>query len=327
MLTRHPLWNDLLAQQIARLLGRYQRLPVSVRSAGGDAPILHAHVPYMMQTVDILDRPGDLAALAPRHRRRLYRVLEARRNAPSGVAAFLAAQFRGPDGRERGVACGRGSAEDIRRLLQAAVDRGLVLAAGSQQTPTGSDLRAWLKRYGIGVDCTALCQHTLDELVRAALAAAGQRIKPGEGAGLDFLRTGWAYRDVSGEPGSRDLFARVPTLGAARPGDIAVKPGHMRLVERVEPAPGGDLVLNMIESVSAHGIPCGQDAPEEDIGPRRLQVRYPHPERPIGEQNPSHKTGGIAKDAEDGTEQEYIIGRLRALDRLIETHAPPSARI
>ena len=137
------------------------------------------------------------------------------------------------------------------------------------------------------------------------------------------MRSGWVYRDVTGQSDRTDLFALVPTPEAAWPGDILVKPGHVRWVERPETTSDGALILHLIESISAQDVPCEQDAAEVDVGPRRMQVRYPHPDRPIGEQAPQRHAWGIDGFESDEVEPLYVLGRLRSLEGWVQTHPPP----
>ena len=180
MVTQAEMWNAFLARQIDLLLGEYQRMPIAVRPlGGGERAVVHVHVPYMLQTLDIIGRPQDFGTLAPRHQRRLLRVRDARRSAPPEVRAFLEDQFHRPDGSERGVANGRVNAQEIRRLLQAAVDRGLVPTPAGKAHPDGDELRAWLRTYGIGLDCCAFVQHALIGLLQAARGSARARAPRG----------------------------------------------------------------------------------------------------------------------------------------------------
>jgi hypothetical protein len=296
-----------LKNEIDRFLDEFQAMAIAVADQRGQAKVVRVHVPYMMQTVRIIDREDDFARLKVRHQRRLLRVKKARDNAPAEVKAFLRAQCYDSDGRENWIASGRADAQAIRRFLQAAVDAGLVDATAGSQA-----LRAWLRQYGIGVDCSAFVQHALVRLVRSSRAAAGKAPGARDGSGLGFVRSGWVYRDVT-ESADGDLFCHVPTPGAARPGDVLVKRGHMRLVTGSERTADGAAILHLVESISASGIPYGQVTVEVDIGPRRLQVKYPQPERRIGEQLPLHRAGESSPFKEDDEERLYVIGRLRAL--------------
>ena len=123
--------DAFLRKEIDRFLSEFQNMETVIQEHG-ETRVVRVHVPYMLQTVTIIDREQDFARLRPRHQRRLLRVKNARDNAPAAVKSFLHAQFYNSDGSERPVAKGRADAQEIRRFLQAAVDRGSVSAtAGS----------------------------------------------------------------------------------------------------------------------------------------------------------------------------------------------------
>jgi hypothetical protein len=319
-------WSAFVAQEIDRFLREFQGIEIVVTLQDSQPVVVRVHTPYMMQTVTIVDRAHAFAKLRPRHQRRLVRARAARQDAPASVRAFLNEQFYRDDGSERAIAGGRADADAIRRSLQAAVDRGLVPVSADKPHPDSRDLRDWLKRYGIGLDCSAFVQHALTRLVRAGRAAMGVPASERDDVVLGFVRTGWVYRDVTGEPGEPDLFALVPTPGEARPGDVHVKPGHIRLVEGIEWTPDGAAILHLVESISAAGIPTGQDTEEVDIGPRRLQVRYPLRNLSIAEQVPLRRAGSSGPFEADEMECLYVVGRFRALDRLVRVYPAPENR-
>jgi hypothetical protein len=181
-------------------------------------------------------------------------------------------------------------------------------------------LRQWLKHYGIGVDCSAFVQQALSRVIQACRAATGEYR-----GGLDSDGAGWmtskgVYREVTSHRGELERFQQVSTPGEARPGDVLVKQGHMRMVARTERVEGAGIILQLAESTSATDIPSGQAGQEPDIGPRLIQVEYPQPNRPIHQQMPSRKRlydDGYHPEPE---ERKYILGRLRALDHLCRAH-------
>ncbi len=307
-------WDAFAERHLRDVLRAYQRVEVTV-ARGADAPVAtaHVHTPYMMQTVSIVADERALARLKPRHRERLRRAKEARDRARPEVRAYLQEQFHEADGHERDVAKGRASSEDVRALLQGAVDRRLVSPGGRRLHPDGKDLRAWLRRFGVGVDCSGFAQHALDSLVSASYAADGRT--PDEEDDTGFVRAGWVYRQVSApslEGASR--FRPVATPAEARPGDVLVSASHIRVVVRAA-VPGSGLILDLAESTSASGVPCGLAAEEADIGPRLIQVMYTEPERPVEEQMPLLRRPEDDAFEAEAQERAYVIGRFRALDR------------
>jgi hypothetical protein len=307
-------WDAFAEQVLRQLLTAFQQVEVTVRSTRGGTPTaVYVHMPYMLQSVTILEDEAAFARLKPRHRDRLRRVKAARDAAPSEVKAFLQAQFCASDGGERYVAKGRASPEEVRAFLQEAVDRGLVPPGEGRTDPDAGDLRGWLKRYGVGVDCSGFVQYALNSLLAASHAALGRTPAGHEGTG--FVRAGWVYRQASaGQPGGEVRFRPVPTPAEARPGDVLVSPSHIRIVVGAAARVGGSLVLDLAESTSAPGIPCGLSAAEDDIGPRLIQVCYPVPARPIREQLPLRRAPGESAFQAAGEERQYVLGRFCAFE-------------
>ena len=279
----------------------------------------------MMQTVSIIEDESAFAKLKPRHQDRLRRVKAARDAAPREVRAFLQRQFYASDGSERTIAKGRASPKDVRVFLQEAVDRGLVSPGEGRLHPDASDLRGWLRRYGVGVDCSGFVQHALNSLLAACHAAAGWTDGAQEAVG--FVRAGWVYRQASADqPEADSRFRSIATPAEARPGDVLVSPGHIRIVVGAAAAPEDGLVLDLAESISARGVPSGLVAEEADIGPRLIEVRYPEPERPIGEQTPLRRCPGEGTFQAAVEEKRYVFGRYRELDRSPATTARGDAQ-
>jgi hypothetical protein len=308
-----------------KLLRAFQNVEVTVAPDGGGATAtVYVHTPYMMQSVSIIEDEAAFATLKARHQDRLRRVKAARDAAPREVRAFLQRQFYASDGSERTLAKGRASPEDVRVFLQEAADRGLVSPGEGRLHPDASDLRGWLRRYGVGVDCSGFVQHALNSLLAACHAAAGWTDGAQEAVG--FVRAGWVYRQASADPAERDSrFRSVATPAEARPGDVLVSPGHIRIViaavTGAAAGAGGGLVLDLAESISARGVPSGLAAEEADIGPRLIQVRYPEPERPVGEQTPLRRCPGEGAFQAAVEEKRYVFGRYRELDRSPATTA------
>jgi hypothetical protein len=311
-------WDAFAEQVLRELLTAFRQVEVTVGARGASLAV-RVHMPYMMQSVTILKDEAAFARLKPRHRDRLRRVKAARDAAPPEVKAFLQEQFYASDGGECYVAKGRASPEEVKAFLQEAVDRGLVPPGEGRAHPDAGDLRGWLKRYGVGVDCSGFVQYALNGLLAASDAALGRT--PAETEGTGFVRTGWVYRQASaGQPGGEARFRPVLTPAEAGPGDVLVSPGHIRIVVGAAACADGGLVLDLAESTSAPGIPCGLSAEEDDIGPRLIQVCYPVPARPIREQLPLRRTPGESVFQAADEERQYVLGRYRWLD-------PPPAMV
>ena len=301
-------WEQFISDEIIRVLGQYQDLEIAIPGRDEqETRVVTVHVPYMMQSLAIVNDPTAFKKLPQRHQDRLTRVGANRVNAPEAVKRFLHKQFCHGD-YERLVARGRAGIDDIKRLLQAAVNQGLVPA----ECLDGYALRTWLKRYGIGIDCSAFVQHTLTRVVRSCYAKIGAHSSECLNFEVGWMRAPTAYSRLTTDPPSSERFENVHTPLDARPGDILVKKGHSRLVVRMNAVDDGSAVLDLAESTSARDIPGGREIEEDDIGPRMIQVRYPEPEQPICDQSPV-QTGPEDRFTPNSDESSYIIGRLRKL--------------
>jgi len=304
----------MIRLEIECFLARYQMLEIAFRPHDmTETRTVYVHVPYMMGTVNWMDQPETLARQRARHRARLIRVKQARADAPPEIRAFLQHWFYDEDGEERLVAKGRSNPEDIRQLLQAAVDQGLVPRSVGEDPLTGVDLRAWLQQYGIGVDCSAFVQHTLTHLLERSYAAVGDTPAGRQDTDVGWMLAATVYRRLVQE--SIDCrFELVATPGQARPGDILVSTGHSRIIIDAQSAENGARVVTLAESTSRTDL-VGGTSFQADVGPRRYQVRYPDPDRAIQDQLPAHKRVSEAAFEFEPSEDErlYLIGRLKRL--------------
>ena len=307
----------MIRLEIERFLARYQMLEIALRPHDmGESSTVYVHVPYMMGTVSWVDQPETLARQRARHRARLLRVKQAREDAPPETQAFLKRWFYDQDGGERLVAKGRSNPEDIRQLLRAAVDEGLVSKPADVDHLTGNDLRAWLQRYGIGVDCSAFVQHCLTHLLQVSYAAVRATPARPQDATVGWMRAASTHRKLI--QGSKDCrFDLIATPKHARPGDILVSKGHSRIIIAAQSAEDGAWVITLAESTSRTDLVAGKWF-LADVGPRRYQVRYLAPDRAIQDQLPAHKRVAEAafefEPSED--ERQYLIGRLKRLAAL-----------
>ena len=181
--------------------------------------------------------------------------------------------------------------------------------------PDGCDLRQWLKTYGIGVDCSAFVQHALTHVVRACYAAAGETSDEAQCYDVGWMLSRGVYREINATASEDSRFAPVATPGEARPGDVLVKKGHIRVVTGVESTADDGVVLHLAESKSAKGVPVGLTDADTDIGPRLIRIKYPESEYAIDAQVPLRQRWQDGVFAVDERERVYILGRLRALAR------------
>ena len=312
-------WGRFISAEIERFLTAFQQIEIDVAPPNAPAPhIVSVHAPYMMQRVAMIEKPKEFGYLKKRHQDRLLRVKAAREQTPEATKAFLQGYFFDENGREKLLAAGRAELDEMQTLLQEAANRQLIPISGGQAYLDGRTLRRWLQAYGIGVDCSSFVQQTLNRLLKTAHAAVGQDGAPDP---ICFLRSFRAYKEIKqGRDKGEPLFTAVPNPAAARPGDILVKYGHIRIVAGVGNGEDGRLIFHLAESTSAPDIPVGETEEEADIGPRRLQVCYPAPQQPISEQMPLRKRLHDPTYKTEPEETTYLLGRFITLDRFCRTY-------
>jgi hypothetical protein len=318
-------WDNLVKTELERFQAQYQALKVVVHNLDTAQPnVAYVHVPYMMGTVTWLEQPDLLARQRPRHQARLRRVARARQEAPPKLQAFFQRWFYAQSGKERLVAIGKSGPKEIRQLLQAAVDAGLVAAdcAGL----TGPSLRAWLQRYGIGVDCSGFVQHALTHLLRASYAAAGETPSSPQETEVGWMLAQTVYRKLVQNADDR-RFDLVDTPALARAGNVLIGPGHSRIIVDLQHTDGQGLLVTLAESTSRTDL-VGRTELQRDVGPRLYHLLYPEPEQAIKDQLPEHKRTFEAEYEFEPSESErqYLIARNRRLAAFHQAHAPSEPR-
>jgi hypothetical protein len=206
------------------------------------------HPPYFM---NVRDRAGAHARTLER-----YDAAQANRRAADRATRRLLHEISQREGRGgMGIArarVGKSHPEDIRRILQAALDRNLIPGGPGRDHPNGEDLRNWLVRYGIGVDCSGFVSQALNrvtETIQGGPLAAGEQIN----------------RGASGLRGGARGFAAVRDVSQLQPGDTMYIPGHIRILTGVRRDTEGRTVFTTAES-RAGG--------RADVGPDRAEWRY-----------------------------------------------------
>lgn len=176
------------------------------------------------------------------------------RRPPPRPRAIQAGDVRG----RRRALVGKATPEDIQTILQEALNHGLVPAGNGKTHPDSTDLRSWLVRYGIGVDCSGFVSQALNQVMSAV--PGGAAANP-----LDIANTSASM--LTGARGRRARFMRVASPAELRPGDTMGIPGHIRIIMRVETTAEG-LQITTAESSSVG-----------DAGPTSAVWLYPDPTR------------------------------------------------
>jgi hypothetical protein len=302
-----------ITAEIYRFVRAFQNIEVAIQSANTLA-LVYVHVPYMLLSIDLLDNPSVFQNLNERSQIRLQKVSEARAAASPPIQALLARHFYDNTGREKYIARGRAELKNIQTLLQEAANLGLIPSQQEGSVPNGFDLRKWLKKYGIGVDCSGFVRQTLQYLQNTILAGAPPLTDKQKEPEVPFLRCPWVFRMLSeNTQAPAQTFARILLPMHAMPGDILVNHRHMRIVIKTEMVQEDGIIFHLAESTSASDIPTGCIHQEDDIGPRIIQVKYQNPDQPISLQTPLWKKESQETFQPEENENTYLIGRYLTL--------------
>ncbi|MEZ4646142.1 MAG: hypothetical protein R3E31_26050 [Chloroflexota bacterium] len=305
-------WDALVSDSLNQFLHAFQQIPIRVPSTQAEAKIIYVHAPYMQGSVawlkDGQKRLGD-DVLA-----RLQNVAAARMQAPEATRQLLQQHLYTAEGQERLVAQGRATSLAIQQLLQTAVYAHVVPTKAGNRCPDAQDCRAWLQTYGIGVDCSAFVQQALTHLVKASNHATGKEQSAIDADAVGWIRSVTVYQEVQQGNGR---FTAIHTPQDARPGDVLVCSGHIRMVVRGETAVTGH-ILHLVESTSKEGVPLGCQLITTDVGPQSIQVTYPLPQKAIAHQTPWVKRPHDPEFHPDAQESTYILGRLKTLAQFVD---------
>lgn len=140
---------------------------------------------------------------------------------------------------------GKGSPEEMASFTQTLID--LNPFGVPAKDITAGMVTGWLKKYGIGVDCSGFVTQMLDY---ATTEVVGKDPKLGN-TGVREFRNSTSLHGNAGE------FRKVASPAEVRPGDTMWLQGHIRIVTRVGPGPGGKGIQMMIaESTPNEQLPA-----------------------------------------------------------------------
>jgi hypothetical protein len=271
-------WDSIVAARLEKFLADFQNIPVKVAwqdDGEKQETTVHVHPPYFINTRKYKNSKKRIEA-AEKHRKQATGSAE---KVPVETSWF--------------ARHGKSTPQEIQSILERALKAGKIPTPEGKTHPDGEDLRAWLVKYGIGVDCSGFVSQALMSVMAEVRAQAGeqgptQEIKKGSGA----LKGGAAG------------FAKVNSPSELRPGDTMHTPGHIRILMGVENTEEG-VVFTTAESTSASG----------DIGPNRAVWRYPDSAKLNGLQR---KKGKLWKKYGAGV----TMGRYKALESFTAEKVP-----
>ncbi len=298
-LQRERQVENAVRQELEDFLQEFQNITVTVTwgEDTGTQSVMHSeevavHPPYFM---NVRDRSG----AHPRTLQR-YDAAQAHRRAADRATRQLLNEISRREGRRGGMGAasarvGKSSPDEIRRILERALDRNLIQAGAGQDHPNSQDLRNWLIRYGIGIDCSGFVSQALNRVITAM------------GGESEGLRLG-----SRGLRGGNRRFERISDPTQLRPGDTMYKPGHIRIITSVS-RESGDVVFSTAESRAGGSDDPGGD--QADVGPASAQWRYHN-----GQLERRSRTGAWIRSGE-----QPIFGRYRRLATAMEGAAGTGA--
>lgn len=267
-------WLPTVCQTLEQFLYRFANMTVNVSGSS-----VAVRPPYF------INRDND----------RKRRALENRRNAPREDKEIFEQQ------RFAAARVGKPSINQLQEILQLAIDRGRIVTSGGLSRPNADDYRQWLARYGLGIDCSGFVTQALNQ---TSSRVFGRDLNKSET--LDPLNVNSAALK-----GSAPGFTTVARPDQLRPGDTMHKPGHIRVVTRVEITAEGHVKFTTAESSSVN-----------DIGPTHNVWRY----------RDRSQFSGLQKEGDrdwkgsrwENVNEQDTFGRYALLARFIE--ANPVAR-
>jgi len=243
--------DSLVQQEIEAFLTEFQAITVTVRwiEYAEDACFsreeqVAVHPPYFMNV-----REKQRAQARERTLERYDDAIEHREKA-EGATLKLIDEISSKRGMNlRRATKGKALPEDVRRILQAALDRDLIKPGKGRDHPGAKEMRAWLIHYGIGVDCSGFVSQALNRV----MAKVYDRPLEGEEA------------LGSGARGIKGSGTQITDPAQLRPGDTMHIPGHIRILSRVDRDADGHVLFVTAESRSGG---------KADVGPDRWEWRY-----------------------------------------------------
>ena len=223
-----PDWNIRIGETLRSALREYMELPIRVAGV-----TLVVRTPYYKNADP---KKVDCSAPANRTQIRYCKALAQRRAAPAALRALIARPTY------RFARAGKGTAAELRDLIQAAVDADLLARDPSVDGPVDADgCRRFMIRYGLGLDCSGFVAQAINRLIDLFPGATpGDRIADPHDTGSDSLHA------------PSDGFRRVRHVEDLCPGDTMWLEGHIRIIVSVR-ASGDRVYFETAESAAGDG--------------------------------------------------------------------------
>lgn len=293
-------WDQIVAEELERFLQSYMNIPVRVVYEEDGQPMqtfVHVHPPYFMNKS--ADSAGNTL-------KRYNKAMENREK-----ASLTDKRAYGSAGGKAKV--GKAERERLQKILETAVAKGAIPISPGEKYPSAENMRAWLVKYGIGVDCSAFVAQSLNQLMSHMAMLTGTESTDafsGSGAQLNPRQ---------------DTLTQIDTPAELRPGTLQHVPGHIRIVMTVERA-GSEIIFTTAESTAGAGTI--QDDPDgkkmRDIGPRRARWKY-------SDATKSFSSQWLQIDNGDGTWKKVDSApkytRVKAMNEFQDANAAPEGPV
>lgn len=230
----------------AETLGYGATWDENIRNTLMQAHAAYTQVPVQVGTITLLVSPPyyinfnpNSKSISETTKKRFEAATKARSKAPAGVKKLL-------DALPNLAKVGKATPDDLKAFLQGAADAKLLAPDSSTQQPSTQSCRDFLKKYGIGIDCsgyTGLAINTLMPTLPGSTAAD---------ALSEPLSTSSATQKSSG---NSKLFAKLTGPTDLCAGDTMGHKGHIRILVRAW-RDGDNICFKTAESSS-----------DDDIGP------------------------------------------------------------
>ncbi len=197
---------------------------------------------------------------------------------------------------------GKSTPEEIQTVLQTALDEGKIPTLEGKTHPDGDDLRAWLVKYGVGVDCSGFVVQALNEVMAELQGLSG--------ATSDAPALSMGEKNATALTGGQTGFRALTRPGDLRPGDTMGISGHIRVVMGVEQSEDG---VTFTTGESRAGSKDGV----ADIGLDRNVWRYGNADEFKGLQKQSGEKWSSSSETP-------TYGRYEALEQFEAENVPPT---
>lgn len=205
---------------------------------------------------------------------------------------------------------GKARRDEIKLILETALANGAIATPPGKKHPDSENLRDWLVKYGISVDCSGFVAYAINQVMGHMHLVAGV-----EGEFATFSGSG----SQLGASGNKRL-APLETPAELRPGTIQHMPGHVRIVMTAE-RDGDAMIFTTAESTAGRGALHDEEGGEnvKDVGPRRARWKYEDAGKPFTDQ-------ALFSDRGDGTWAREKVRpaytRVKAMDEFQDSHQP-----